>query len=215
MRVGIVCEGVHDFPALSTLIADLAAQAGRGDVSCSPLQPRGDASSKSGDGGWAKVAAWCLANSGAGLDSYLRAPLFAGEEVYDAIVIHLDGDIASECATKYNKGLPNKPSVVEIVKLLSELIHDWVKANSDSKEKIKIAIPVQKTESWILAALSRNNHAWEEIESKSVLLSETGFVEGRGGKAKHYRRLAAGMTGSSKLIEQRSESFKMFAVQFS
>lgn len=210
MRVGIVCEGVHDYPALKVLAEEIARDRGVGEISCHPLQPAPDASSKSGDGGWAKVVAWCKANSGRGLDTYLRAPLFEGEEVYDLILVHLDGDIAHTCANKFDRTLIETLSVEERVAFLADLLKEFCEAPQDLEGRIKTAIPTMKTESWMLAGLSLGNHDWENVESKALLLSESGFVDGRPGKAAHYIGLAEQLRTKLAQIRERCLSFRMF-----
>jgi hypothetical protein len=214
VRVGIVCEGIHDFPMLSSLISELASEAGITDIECDPLQPTPDASSKkSGDGGWPKVVSWCQANSGRALDTYLRAPLFDGEAVYDFIVVHLDGDIAQVCAERFGEPIGIDPQVDERVQALTNLISTWLAPPAEHLQKIKPAVPTQKTESWILAGLSANTHDWESVESKSILLDETGFLDGRPGKADHYRYLAGQLKGRAGTIRARCRSFELFAAQ--
>jgi hypothetical protein len=210
MRIGIVCEGVHDYPALKVLAEELAQGKGLGPVVCFPLQPAPDASSRSGDGGWAKVVAWCKVNSGRGLDTYLRAPLFEGEEVYDLILVHLDGDIAAECAAKFGRTIDVNPSVEERVVFLSELLLEFCDAPSEFRERIRTAIPTMKTESWMLAGLSLGEHDWENVEAKSLLLAESGFAEGRPGKAAHYQGLAERLRVRLGEIRARCLSFRMF-----
>lgn len=215
MRIGIVCEGVHDFPVIDRLVKEIAAKNELGDVTCHPLQPSPDASSRSGDGGWAKVVAWCKANAGNGLDTYFRAPLFDGEDVFDVIIVHLDGDIAEACADKFGHELESDINVDRRVSFLSSLLRDALKPSRDFEPKIRTAIPTQMTESWVLAAISPNEHEWESVEAKSILLRETAFPVGRPGKAAHYRRLADQMVGLSGLVRERCKSYGLFEDQFS
>ncbi|WP_146218081.1 MULTISPECIES: hypothetical protein [unclassified Caulobacter] len=212
-RVGVVCEGANDFPAIAVLVRDLFHDRYGEEAQCFPLQPAADASSRSGDGGWTKVIAWCEANSGSGLNTYLRAPLFEGEEVYDIIVLHLDGDIAEEYAVKNGMIIGDVITVEARVGFLSgELIRIAVGV-SDHLNKLKAAIPTQKTESWMLAAISSQIHDWEAVESKSILLAETGFFQGKR-KSEHYREMSDLMSGKGDLVRERCRSFELFCDQF-
>ncbi|WP_132095094.1 hypothetical protein [Caulobacter sp. BK020] len=130
------------------------------------------------------------------------------------IVVHLDGDIAVECADQFGGALPVPPSVEDRVAFLSSKLKNWVDPDSNYEKQIKFAVPTQKTESWMLAGISDNAHNWEEIESKSVLLLETGFVQGPG-RAQHYRDVAVKLLGMSEKIAARCRSFQLFRDQFS
>lgn len=211
MKVGIVCEGIHDFPALSVLLTELAQAKGIAEISCVALQPQADASSRSGDGGWTKVAGWCLEKSGSGLDTYLNAPLFEGEDKFDAIVIHLDGDIAGACALKYNFTLPDPLSVDERVATMSGWIAGWLKPSHEHQPKIRSAIPTQMTESWMLAGLSVKTHDWENVAAKELFLEETGFSGSR--KAAHYQAMSVKLAGTTSRIAGRCRSFELFAAE--
>lgn len=212
MKVGVVCEGIHDFPALDVLVRELANAAGIADVTCSRLQPNGDATSNAGDGGWTKVAAWCEDHTGRTLDTFLGAPLFEGDEVFDILVIHLDGDIAEKCAEKYAVTLPHPITVASRIRLLADLIDQWLAPKPEYAAKIKVAIPTLMTETWMLAGVSTQNHAWESIAAKELFLAETGYVEGSP-KADHYIAKALQLAGKTAQIRQRCSSFDAFAQQ--
>lgn len=210
MKIGLVVEGTHDYPILSTAITKFAQECGYSDVEFVKLQPQPDATTKSTEGGFGRVIGWCKANSGEALRSILETPLFAGEEVCDLLVVHLDGDAVRDCAPHASLLIPDGDlSPEDRVKYLREMIEEWLEAEAPHRDKVVTAIPVMQTEAWILASTSPNNHPWETVDSKATLYSEMNF-SGKKKKPQFYSRMAAAMLNNIDLAIKRCTSLTTF-----
>lgn len=210
LRVGIVCEGLHDLPVLRELIGQIAAENGEHDVLCVGLQPKPDATSTVSEGGWSRVIAWCKAHTGDGINTYLRTPLFEGENVFDIIVVHLDGDAVIDCAAHTSIVPPGMPCDSETrVKVVSEMIMEWLAPPAAQEAKIKKAVPTMQTESWLLAAVSANVHDWERVAAKPLFKAE--FLPKGTKKAEAYARLSVEAAKKLADIRTKCRSFELFS----
>ncbi|WP_185982634.1 hypothetical protein [Aureimonas mangrovi] len=137
------------------------------DVNFIPIQPVQDASGAYGNGGWTRVMAWCLANSGANLQS-LFEPLFAGDPRLDVILIHLDGDALDLVRNSVQCSLPpSNATVPDRMAGLETAVTSWLQPDQDLRKRLILAFPTMQTECWILAA---EGHAQtsEAINAKVV-----------------------------------------------
>lgn len=152
VNVGLVVEGPHDVIMLSPIIAYEFKKRRNEEVNFIPIQPTQDASGAYGHGGWTKVMAWCLANSGANLQSQFE-PLFAGDPRLDLIVIHLDGDALDLVRGCVPSPLPpSNASVPDRMVGLEAAVASWLQPSEESRKRLLMAFPTMQTECWILAA---------------------------------------------------------------
>lgn len=95
MKIGVACEGVTDFHAISHYVGAALKQAGI-SANFVPLQPDPDNTS---GGGWANVFTWLDNNPPKAREKYFGRGLFAHSKTFsnmDSIIIHLDTDILPE-----------------------------------------------------------------------------------------------------------------------
>jgi hypothetical protein len=154
-RIGVVCEGSHDFIVIRELLARLFADGGIANVLVDPLQPAIDATSKQVDGGgWAAVTGWCKRNCGEAWRVFFDEPLFANSPRYDLIVVHLDGDVL-EVSNKFSPAQRRAVggSTVRRVGVVSDWITGLLSLPLGCKQTLVTAVPTLHMESWLLAGL--------------------------------------------------------------
>jgi len=83
-NIGIVCEGPTDYVILKRVIDRITGE----DQKCFLLQPEPDLAGQYGNG-WKGVWKWCQDN--ASIKEKLMKDI---EPALDALVIHMDGDVA-------------------------------------------------------------------------------------------------------------------------
>lgn len=153
--VGIVCEGSHDYEFLCPIIDELLRQQGVDENRFSALQPQIDATSCQVDGGgYEAVLQWIKAKSGEGLEKYFVRTLFQTSEIYDFVVLHLDGDVA-EISTEFLQ-LPYSSfdgSVLGRVRALHRWLFELANVDVQFRDRIVTAIPTLQMEAWVIACL--------------------------------------------------------------
>jgi hypothetical protein len=211
MRIGVVCEGSHDFLLLRELVTEQLTQQGYGDIVFEAVQPRVDATSMQKDrGGWAAVVEWCKRNSGGQWDVYFNAPIFATSAIYDAIVIHLDGDVvrlsgkftAAEQALAQG-GVGNCISVVE------GWIQRLVQPSPSNAANLLGAVPVLHAEAWILAGLQMTPTALErrKCKGRAKRLLRKRYT---GSAVSQVEKVCAVLREALQQIRQNSHSYDVF-----
>lgn len=154
VRVGVVCEGSHDYIFIKEVTEQLLSDRGFSEVIVTPLQPTIDATSRQIDGGgWSAVIEWCKTQGGDAWIKYFRPTLFATSEIYDAVIVHLDGDVL-EISNMFTPGeIAAVRNVPERVSAIKGLIERTLALGVEFSSNLITAIPVRQTEAWLLAAL--------------------------------------------------------------
>lgn len=170
IRVGVVCEGSHDFNVLEQFIDQIVRQAGEVVDAIDCLQPEVSATFQVSDGGWNQVRLWCLDSGGQGYRRYFDAPIFSTSRPYDIIVVHLDGDVVTHCESENLQGLHiDGMSVQDVVETLKLAIcAHWLSLSADHKHKIVACIPVRHLEAWLSAAIGPRVIDHEQIDMKNI-----------------------------------------------
>lgn len=170
--VGVVVEGKDDFAAIEAAVESELSKLSISDVVFRRLQPEKDATGSTDRGGWTKVVGWLIDHSGAGIETFF-APLFAGVEPCDIIVIHVDGDVHAECLKKAALPTPPPPvSVEDQVIGMRTALDSWVALDPERRRFLAYAIPVFMTENWIMASNPHcPDHIWQGSDAKTLLRS--------------------------------------------
>lgn len=168
MKLGLVCEGSHDFFVLRGLLEDRSIKKLGKKATVEAFHPTIDATSRQvGAGGYDQVKIWCLRNSGTIFQSYLNAPIFQNSPTYDAIIIHLDGDVIEKSPwfTPVQKA-EVLGSTTKRIKLIRDEIEGWL--GQYDNNKLVCAVPVQHTDTWVLGSI-RIGKVVETFETKARL----------------------------------------------
>jgi len=170
LKVGVVCEGSHDYNVLKRFISQIIREYGETLDTIECLQPTVSATFQVGAGGWAQVRAWCMRNGGQGYRVYLDKPLFATSIHYDILVLHLDGDVVTHCDSEPLSGVrADTMSVSEIITAIKSAIRDhWLKIEEHHEERIVVAAPVRHLEAWLSAAIGPALADHEIIDTKEL-----------------------------------------------
>ncbi|QNR22296.1 hypothetical protein HNY42_15520 [Exiguobacterium sp. Helios] len=145
--IGIVSEGPRDFDVFNAIIEHLSPNTFR----CIPIHPVQSETSGFGShgAGWKGVLSWCSQfNSNEDIETYLNS----FQPSIDALIIHIDADIARESEINCYQDCEN---MLLTIRSLTDLLKNHMSINeSDSNERIIFCIPSDNTEAWILCAFS-------------------------------------------------------------
>lgn len=144
-RVRLVCEGPTDGDVFAAV---LDAHLHGGEYQLTRLQPVG--SLYGGDagphgGGWKGVRGWCRAAAESG---GLEAVGALGPDV-DALVIHVDADIAADPEHGVRKPCPPPAETIEAVETI---VMGWLGVPT-LPARVVLWVPCMATESWVLRGL--------------------------------------------------------------
>lgn len=166
LRVGVVCEGATDGPAIASFLG--ASLAARGIVlTFEKIQPDPDGTNPT-DGGWFAVLNWLLENSPKSrLENYLAGGLFGNglsKKRCDVLVFQMDSDILSERGFQnwtrdtLGYGVMDSHDPIRRGSEIRSIIGIAGKFEKLSGEESKRHIPapsVESTEAWCVAAYGR------------------------------------------------------------
>lgn len=176
--VGLVAEGKTDLPVIECLVAASFEASGRGPVEVRNLHPHYDATSGTWeDGGWYTVLAWCLQFGPTARVSEFLRPVFAGDRACDALLVHLDGDMAHKLAT--DLGLPPlgpSPPPDERGSVIRRVLDVWLWPKPEPEHRplgeLHVPLPaVQATETWIVAGARPDLMDPESVEPTQALIA--------------------------------------------
>lgn len=179
MRIGVVCEGLSDFPAISEFFGHSLEALG---LASTFVRLFPDPDKTRPDGGWGNVLRWLRNHpADARVQQYFRGGIFGGSmslEPLDAILVHLDSDVLGDdsfCTfVLQHHGVtttsPSKPSerAEEITKILQTVSGLDALANSD-RERHVIAPAVESTEAWCVAAFHPRRGHFERLRGEKLL----------------------------------------------
>lgn len=187
MKIGIVCEGRSDFPAIVSFFG--AALESEGIIaSFEPLFPRFDQTRSSG--GWANVLLWLERNPpDFRIQNYFAGGLFfgsLGRDPLDAIIIQLDSDVINDNSftnfVKENYQIdatpPTEPEgrgkFVKTVLNRAAKISDL--CESDARKHV-LAPSVESIETWCIAAFHGQPSTWEFLSGQDLINSFMSALE--------------------------------------
>lgn len=157
LRIGVVCEGSHDFLVLKAIVSSICTENKIKLDEFAPIQPKLSATfTQEGGGGWARVKSWCEQGNGTFHRTFLDQPIFTSSQVYDLLFIHIDGDVVDLCDHHPLAGLSAASlSPDKIVSHLENaLIDTWMKVREEHIDRVVACIPIRHLEAWLLAALA-------------------------------------------------------------
>jgi hypothetical protein len=207
--VGVVAEGVHDYPTIEKLAEISLPSTFIRPLKFRRLQPDADASNGGHpDGGWARVIGWCRRYCSDGL-STLFSPIEEDDEPCEAIIIHLDGDAVNPCSNFSAEGpLPNGCPATDRVEKLNRMVFEWLAPDANHSRRLVVAVPVMDTEAWIMAALDPTTPDWETRTDAKTRFR--GLKPRTRSVADHYEYSATAVAAGVQHIRQQCTSFTRF-----
>ncbi|MEH3099807.1 hypothetical protein [Sphingomonas adhaesiva] len=168
IRVGLICEGSHDFLVLREIVGQIIREFGEVVERVDCIQPEMSATFQVGTGGWSQVKAWCERDGGQWYRRFLDKPIFATSPSYDLLVIHLDGDVVEHCTHPplANMNLQGM-AVQEIVDALkAAILNHWLSPDPSYVQRIVACVPVRHLEAWLASVVGPAVPNLEEVDMK-------------------------------------------------
>lgn len=212
LRVGVVCEGSHDFLVVSQFISKIIREFGETVESIKCLQPEISAAFlQTTAGGWAQVKSWCEAQEGKGYRKFIDKPLFATSTHYDLLIVHLDGDVVEHCEIPPLEGLAIEGMrVVDVVEALKQaILSSWLDLDPAHDGRVVACIPVRHLEAWLSAAVGPAMPSHELIDTKLPFRGGLAF-DRRGTMRQSYTKAASDASLRLPTIRAACESFRLF-----
>ena len=208
--VGVVVEGKDDLEPIQAVVRAELAALGFADVGFRQLQPEKDATGTTESGGWTKVVGWLVDHSGAGAETYFT-PLFEGIPPCDIIIVHIDADVHIECLTKAGLPVPPAPaSIADVVNSLRQALDNWLAVTEERRKSFSYAIPVFKTENWVMAAsLDCDDTTWKSPDAKVALRSLFDASKHKSVVAMKTDMIT-GMAKDTSVLKARAKSYRIF-----
>lgn len=166
VHIGLVTEGSHDYFMLEPLLSSELQQRGANDVTFDRLQPTQDATGYYPDGGYTRVIAWCQAHAGNDFDDVLE-PIIGNIPRLDGVLVHLDGDAASQILPYTQAAHPQQWNIGTRVRFLTAAVEDWLQLDANQRKRLIVAAPVLHTEAWMNASISNTTGPYEVADAKS------------------------------------------------
>jgi hypothetical protein len=208
--VGVVVEGKDDFEPIQAVLEAELSVLGYPDIAFRQLQPEKDATGTTERGGWTKVVGWLVDHSGPGVETFFT-PLFAGVPACDIIVVHIDSDVHVECLTKAGLSVPKAPaSVADVVSSLRQALDNWLAVSADRRKSFSYAIPVFKTENWIMAAAADCPDATWQAEDAKIALRSLFDATKHKSVAAMKAQMISGMKSDTSNLRARAKSYQIF-----
>jgi len=154
LRIGLVCEGPTDTIVITAAVASLLGQR---NFVLTQLQPLGSVAFGQTGAGWAGVYNWCKQAVDQAGGSVRDNPIF---DIYDVLLVHLDGDVADETYDNGNivttvTDLPCSrpcPPPSDSTNNLRNVILSWLGERVTPPSTV-FCTPSKSTEAWVFAAL--------------------------------------------------------------
>lgn len=179
MRIGVVCEGPTDYPAIEGFFSHALEQV---NVSASfkSLHPEIDKTMP--EAGWGHVLLWLKNNPPRSrIERYFGGGLFSSqleETSFDAILIQLDADtLGNESFKRYVKkefgydvrNCASPKEKGECLQAILRLASQWdLMTSADSRRHI-IAPAIDSTENWCVAAFENQRIDYEVIGNPEIV----------------------------------------------
>ncbi len=178
MKVGVVCEGPTDFPAITNFFANSLQKRGI-TASFRAIYPEMDRTRP--DGGWANVFSWAIRYPAAGrIQRFFSGGFFGGAlttDPLDAIVFQLDSDVLDHEVFKNFvfdrfsiEYLPSddpsrRGEIIESI--LSRALQMDVLTDADNRRHVLVAA-VESTEAWCVTAFRAQPSDCESLKGQAL-----------------------------------------------
>ena len=176
MRIGLVCEGPSDVPAIIHFFGSQLRQRGI-EPNFRNLFPEPDRTRAAG--GWSNLMLWLKRNPAkTRIARYFSEGLFGGDAVQeplDAIIIQIDADIVEErgfqsyVEAEFGLNIASVATSGERGQALAEVLDAACELSSMVKidrDRHVSAIAVESTETWCLAAFRAQPEQFEEMRGE-------------------------------------------------
>lgn len=181
MRIGLVCEGPSDIPAVEHFLYDQLAKLG--------IQPTfrnlfPDPDNTRPEGGWGNLFLWLARNPPQSrVVRFFQGGLFGGEgatEPLDAIVIQIDADIAEDdifrrfALERFGVAIGecvDASARASAVSSIAELAADLNELTDVDRRRHVIAVAVESTEAWCVAAFHPQPKQVEELRGSDLTVA--------------------------------------------
>ena len=179
MIVGVVAEGPTDVVILEEYLSEWLTSTGISvPLQIRPLQPAVDATSGTfGDGGWARVRAWCENNPPKDRAADLFQPLFERDQPVDVLLVQMDGDAIYEYTTPHpHIQVPMNPDAPARGQIVEAVLEEWLWGGSKRRgqdpyaRKHCLVATVQASETWIVAGMDQSIRNPEELNPEDELM---------------------------------------------
>lgn len=212
-KVGLVIEGKQDASLIEACVEAELSRLGIDKPTFEQLQPSLDATGQIESGGWAKVVGWIRNYSDGRVGTFFE-PIFENDQPCDMIVVHLDADIHADLFKHIGVNAEiKKDDIVDLVKSIERELTILLNAE-EFINKVYFAIPVHKSENWIMAASSFcNDDRWMKEDAKVELRSL--FSKERDGSISGMiETIIQEIKVSSDLLYSRAKSYRCFRDHF-
>jgi hypothetical protein len=217
IKIGVVCEGSHDFAVLQTFVNKICENVGVELDTFKALQPEVSATfAQVGTGGWGAVKGWCETGNGTFYRTFLDAPLFANSTIYDLLLIHVDGDVLDLCEAGPLAGkTTDGQACANIVSQLEEaVLKSWLSIREEDARKLVVCIPVRHLEAWLLAGLAEGDTDFESYNTKDEFRDTIGKVY-KGKNLQLYQKASRAAVDKIDAIRAKCFSYSSFEAKFS
>ncbi len=192
MKIGVVCEGITDFHAISCFFGKSLEQLGI-LTEFVALQPEIDNTQP--EAGWGNVFYWFKRNPWMGrIQKYFEGGLFGGEltqHPYSCILVHLDTDILGEAGfnsyvlqtyghTVCAPALPDARA--SEIRTILRLAAEFNAMTAIDTTRHVLAPAVESTEAWCIAAFHPQPDSFEQLSGRLLIdrfMAALETVEGR------------------------------------
>ena len=179
MRIGVICEGLTDFHAISSFLGDSLTRQKIQPVFVD-IQPILDTTQSKG--GWGNVLSWLQDNPpDYRIPRYLSDGLFADDllsKPLDCLLIHLDSDILNDQAFRiyvnreYGYSIGKVSTPLQRAKEIRAVISHAARFGDMTKAVIKmhvLAPAVESTETWCVAAFVKRKQNFELLFGQKLI----------------------------------------------
>lgn len=216
MRIGVICEGPSDFPAIANFVGHIVGAANPG-LHFLALYPEMDKTRP--EGGWANVLLWLKNNPyQTRVQRYFAGGFFGGSlsvEPLDAIILHLDADIVDDDGfRKFVKaryaldvttdGEPTDRAmqVCQVLMMASEFSE---MTDADQRRHL-LAPAVEATETWCLAAFHAQSENFELLRGTDLINAFMSALERSEGRdpQQNYAKVDKSLSRRSRFCERHA-----------
>jgi hypothetical protein len=192
--VGVIAEGQTDVEVLKVILREHLAAAGvvvnERELEVRRLFPEPDGTT---GGGWSVLASWLKAHGPLWRRRRYLEPLFADEAPCNALLVHLDGDVATHVAAALGWPEP-APTPAGRAQVIHDALMTWLFPEGAADPAHVILPAVWCTETWLVVGLVPVTADPEAVDPAPWLIGVSPGLATPGGKLRksveRWRKLA-------------------------